>query len=135
MGLILALWLHGCNLQPNSNTASDKPQVVSTSTIIADFAQKIGGEAIDHRGILEPGADPHVYEPVPQDSIAFEEADLILYNGYNLEPGLIRLMNAAGVNAQKFAVGEVVRPLDFEYQGQQQAILTFGEMPQMRCKW
>ena len=121
IGLILALWLHGCNLQPDSNTTSGKPRVVSTSTIIADFTQTIGGEAIDQTGILEPGADPHVYEPVPQDSIAFEEADLILYNGYNLEPGLIRLMNAAGVNAQKFAVGEVVSPLDFEYQGQQQS--------------
>jgi manganese/iron transport system substrate-binding protein len=63
---------------------------------------------------LQPGADPHVYEPVPADSIAFEQADLILYNGYNLEPNLIRLLNAAGVNARQFAVGEVVPPLDLE---------------------
>ncbi|NES18852.1 MAG: zinc ABC transporter solute-binding protein, partial [Symploca sp. SIO3E6] len=45
---------------------------------------------------------------------------LILYNGYNLEPGLIKQMNAAGVNANKFAVGEVVTPLDFDYQGTKQ---------------
>ncbi|NJL88062.1 MAG: zinc ABC transporter solute-binding protein [Leptolyngbyaceae cyanobacterium SM1_1_3] len=67
--------------------------------------------------ILEPGADPHIYEPVPADSIAFEEADLILYNGYNLEPNLIKLMNAAGIQARKVAVAEGVTPLDFNYQG------------------
>jgi manganese/iron transport system substrate-binding protein len=41
-------------------------------------------------------------------------ADLILYNGYNLEPGIIKLMNAAGGKAKKLAVGEVVEPLKLE---------------------
>lgn len=116
VSLALSLWLGGCN-QSNSNPSAteDKPKVVSTSTIITDWTQQVGGDEIELRGILQPGADPHVYEPVPQDSQAFEEADLILYNGYNLEPGLIKLMNAAGVKGEKFAVGEVVAPLDFNY--------------------
>lgn len=92
----------------------DRPAVVATSTLIADWAAEVGGDHIELTGILQPGADPHVYEPVPADSIAFEQADLILYNGYNLEPNLIRLLNAAGVNARQFAVGEVVPPLDLE---------------------
>lgn len=54
---------------------------------------------------------------MPQDSIAFEEAELVLYNGYNLEPGLIRMMNAAATNARKVAVGEVVQPLQLEQYG------------------
>jgi manganese/iron transport system substrate-binding protein len=57
---------------------------------------------------------------VPADSQALEEADLILYNGYNLEPGLIKLMKSAGVKAKKLAVGEVVQPLDFNYKGRRQ---------------
>ncbi|MGK7873598.1 MAG: zinc ABC transporter substrate-binding protein [Xenococcaceae cyanobacterium] len=123
VGILLGLWISGCELQaPKSNTpeGDSKPKVVSTSTIIADLAEKVGGDEIEHKGILKPGADPHVYEPVPEDSVAFEEADLIFYNGYNLEPGLIKIMNAAGVNAKKFAVGEVVKPLDFDYQGKRQ---------------
>jgi manganese/iron transport system substrate-binding protein len=92
--------------------------VVSTSTIIGDLAERVGGGEIAHQGILKAGADPHVYEPVPADSAALEEADLIFYNGYNLEPGLIRLMEAAGIKAKKVAVGEVIPPLDFDYQGQ-----------------
>jgi manganese/iron transport system substrate-binding protein len=34
-----------------------------------------------------------------------------VYNGYNLEPGIIKLMNSTGVRARKLAVGEIVKPL------------------------
>jgi len=88
--------------------------VVATSTIIADLTAAVGENEIQLSGILEPGADPHVYEPVPTDSRDLERAALILYNGYNLEPGLIKLMNAAGVQARKVAVGEVVPPLQLQ---------------------
>ncbi|WP_420911671.1 metal ABC transporter solute-binding protein, Zn/Mn family [Rippkaea orientalis] len=110
----------GCQ-SPNTSTGdSDKPKVVSTSTIIANLTEEIAKDEVDHQGILEPGADPHVYEPVPTDSVAFEEADLILYNGYNLEPGLIKLMKASGIKAKKVAVAEVVTPLDYVYKGQKE---------------
>jgi manganese/iron transport system substrate-binding protein len=99
----------------------DRPDVVTTSTMITDWTAQIGGDAVDLMGILEAGADPHIYEPVPADSAAFEEAELILYNGYNLEPNLIRMINAAGVDARKVAVAEVVEPRDMDYEGQQVA--------------
>ncbi|WP_041238195.1 metal ABC transporter solute-binding protein, Zn/Mn family [Gloeothece citriformis] len=117
-GLLLGLLMSSCQPQRGETPEGEtKPRVVSTSTIIADLTERVGGDEIDHQGILEPGADPHIYEPVPADSVALEKADLILYNGYNLEPGLIKIMNAAGVNAKKVAVGEVVKPLDLDYQG------------------
>ncbi|MBO0349884.1 zinc ABC transporter substrate-binding protein [Phormidium pseudopriestleyi FRX01] len=116
-GLILGFWLSSCT-NPGVNRAvessGNQPQVVSTSNIIADLTESIATEDMQLTSILTPGVDPHVYEPVPADSIALENADLILYNGYNLEPGLINLMNAAGVNAKKVAVGEVVPPLQME---------------------
>jgi manganese/iron transport system substrate-binding protein len=123
LGIFMAIWLGGCESQTRgSDRAEDenKPQVVSTSTIIADLTTQVGNDEIEQTSILQPGTDPHVYEPTPQDSVALERADLILYNGYNLEPGLIRLINAAGIGGEKFAVGEVVTPLDFEYRGQKQ---------------
>ncbi|MGB7272576.1 MAG: zinc ABC transporter substrate-binding protein, partial [Geitlerinemataceae cyanobacterium] len=93
----LVLLVSGCTA-PTATREEEAslPRVVSTSTIIADLAQDVGGDRIEHTGILEPGADPHVYEPVPEDSIALEKANLIFYNGYNLEPGLIKLMKTAG---------------------------------------
>ena len=119
-GVCLSLLLVGCDTQDTTSDGNDTLQVVSTSTIIADLTQRVGGDEIEHQGILQPGADPHVYEPTPKDSVALENADLILYNGFNLEPGLIRMINSTGIKADKYAVGEVVEPLDFEYQGQQQ---------------
>jgi manganese/iron transport system substrate-binding protein len=113
----LFLGLVACN--PSVNTTNNqKPKVISTSTIIADLTAGVGGEEIDHQDILKPGDDPHVYEPVPADSVALEKADLILYNGYNLEPGLIKMINSTGIKAKKVAVGEAIKPLQLEKEGQ-----------------
>ncbi|MBE5227796.1 MAG: zinc ABC transporter substrate-binding protein [Microcystis aeruginosa PMC 728.11] len=113
----LFLGLVACNSSVNT-TDNQKPKVISTSTIIADLTARVGGEEIDHQDILKPGDDPHVYEPVPADSVALEKADLILYNGYNLEPGLIKMINSTGIKAKKVAVGEAIKPLQLEKEGQ-----------------
>lgn len=124
MGSCLCLGLLGCNTTQTNSTSENQDsqilQVVATSTIIADLAAQIGAEEIALTGLLQPGADPHIYEPVSQDSRSIEEADLILYNGYNLEPALIKLIQASGIKAEKLAVAEVVPPLDFAYQDQRQ---------------
>lgn len=98
--------------EPTGDLA-ELPQVVTTSTMITDWAAEVGGDGIALVGILEAGADPHIYEPVPQDSVVLEEADLIFYNGYDLEPNLIRLISATGIAARAVALGETVEPLDF----------------------
>jgi len=113
----LFLGLVACNTSVNT-TDNQKPKVISTSTIIADLTARVGGEEIDHQDILKPGDDPHVYEPVPSDSVALEKADLILYNGYNLEPGLIKMIDSTAVKAKKVAVGEAIKPLQLAKEGQ-----------------
>lgn len=118
VGFFLGVWLSACGAAINSTDGNTQPSVVSTSTILTDWATQVGGtQLVQITGILQPGQDPHVYEPVPRDTVALEKADLILYNGYNLEPGLIKLINAAGVNVRKLAVGEVVQPLQLDKQG------------------
>ncbi|MBD2260727.1 zinc ABC transporter substrate-binding protein [Pseudanabaena sp. FACHB-2040] len=114
----LALGISSCDTPGAGPAPTDELQVVATSTILADLTAQVGGDAIQLTSLLNPGDDPHVYEPVPQDTVAIEEANLIFYNGYNLEPGLIRLIAGAGAEERAVAVGEVVDPLDFEYQGQ-----------------
>jgi len=95
----------------------ERLQVVSTSTIIGDWVEEVGGEAIAHEGILDPGADPHIYEPVPQDNVVLEQADVIFYNGHNLEPGLIRMVEAIEGDAVTVALGEIIEPLNVESDG------------------
>ncbi|MDX2097896.1 MAG: zinc ABC transporter substrate-binding protein [Leptolyngbyaceae cyanobacterium bins.59] len=124
IGGFLLLLVGGCNLLDTSTppaadrSPGEKPRVVATSTILADLTSQIGQDEIDLTSILQPGADPHVYEPAPADSRALEGADVILYNGYDLEPGIIKLINASGIKARKLAVGEVVKPLQLQKNGQ-----------------
>jgi manganese/iron transport system substrate-binding protein len=119
VGVTLGLSFGACAQLHRTNPAEQsKPTVVATSTILADLTEQVGRDEIELTSILEPGADPHIYEPVPADSVALERADLILYNGYNLEPGLIRLMESIGTTAHKLAVGEVVQPLGMDKAGQ-----------------
>lgn len=119
LGTIAFGGLHSCTGARENHPTDGKPRVVSTSTILTDLAAKIGEDQIQLTGILQPGADPHVYEPVPADSVMLEKANLILYNGYDLEPGLIKLMKASGGNARQLAVGEAVPPLQMEKEGRQ----------------
>ncbi len=114
-GLFCGLSLVGCT-GSQAPEPSGKPKVVATSTILQDWTAEVAGDEIELVGILQPGADPHVYEPVPADNLRIEQADLIFYNGYNLEPGLIKLIESTQ-KSKVFAVGEVVTPLDYDYQG------------------
>ncbi|MDR9402995.1 MAG: metal ABC transporter substrate-binding protein [Halothece sp. Uz-M2-17] len=122
VGLLTGLVISSCSEpSPTSNDGgeNEKPSVVTTSTMITDWTKQVGGDEIRVTGILEPGADPHVYEPVPADSRAMEKADLIFYNGHNLEPELIKVMNGTGISEDRtFAVGEVITPFDYDYEGQ-----------------
>lgn len=118
VGLLCGLLLGGCQSPSVVSSGDEMPKVVSTTTIIADLTEAIASDQIKHTSLLQPGVDPHIYEPVPQDSIALENADLILYNGYNLEPGLIRLIEAVGQRARRVAVAEFITPLNTEENGE-----------------
>lgn len=65
--------------------AKDKLKVVTTFTIIQDIAQNIAGEAAIVESITKPGAEIHDYQPTPRDIVKAQSADLILWNGLNLE--------------------------------------------------
>lgn len=65
--------------------ADDKMKVVTTFTVLADMARHVAGEAAEVVSITKPGAEIHGYEPTPQDIVRAQDADLILWNGLNLE--------------------------------------------------
>ena len=67
-------------------TAADKKfKVVTTFTIIQDMAQNVAGDAAIVESITKPGAEIHDYQPTPKDIMRAQDADLILWNGLNLE--------------------------------------------------
>ena len=65
--------------------ANERLKVVTTFTVIADMAARVAGDAADVVSITKPGAEIHGYQPTPQDLVGASDADLILWNGLNLE--------------------------------------------------
>ena len=64
---------------------ADQFKVVTTFTILADMVQNVAGDAAEVVSITKPGAEIHGYQPTPQDIVRASGADLILWNGMNLE--------------------------------------------------
>lgn len=65
--------------------AQEKFKAVTTFTVIADIARNVAGEAATVESITKPGAEIHNYQPTPGDIRKAQDAQLILWNGLNLE--------------------------------------------------
>lgn len=73
------------SLMPAAARAAEKLKAVTTFTVIADMAQNVAGDAAVVESITKPGAEIHNYQPTPRDILKAHDADLILWNGLNLE--------------------------------------------------
>ena len=81
--IITTLLLTACTLL--ATPAYAKFKVVTTFTIIQDIAQNVAGDVAEVQSITKPGAEIHDYQPTPKDIAQAQSADLILWNGLNLE--------------------------------------------------
>jgi manganese/iron transport system substrate-binding protein len=116
--VLLGLGLVGCSQEPvaqNDDAASETaaeevsvelPQVVATTSVICDLTEQIAQDTIALTCLMDPGQDPHTYQAKPSDRQAIDEADLVLYDGYDFAPGLIGLVDASSNSAPKVAVYE-----------------------------
>lgn len=90
-----------------STADNGKLNVVATTGQLADAIDNIAGDSVNLTGLLGPGVDPHLYVPTEGDVSTFSEADLIVYNGLDLEAQMARVleqMESRGVSI--LAVGE-----------------------------
>ena len=70
---------------PQGPEAPKTFRVVTTFTVIQDIAQNVAGSAAVVESITKPGAEIHDYQPTPGDIVKAQHADLVLWNGMNLE--------------------------------------------------
>ncbi|MDN4606957.1 metal ABC transporter solute-binding protein, Zn/Mn family [Sporosarcina highlanderae] len=90
LSLSAVLLLAACGRDDNESATpeGDRPlKVVTSFTIIADMANEIGGDLVEVHNLVPTGTDPHEYEPLPNDIKAATDADVLFYNGLNLEGG------------------------------------------------
>lgn len=84
----LVLGLAACGPADSSNDvplAERTVRVVATTSMIADLAREIGGDRVEVEGLMGPGVDPHLYRPRESDVARLVGADIVLYNGLELE--------------------------------------------------
>src|SRR6478736_1539487 len=74
----------GCG-KPAPDSSSGKKKIVTSFTIIADMAREVAGDAAIVESITKPGSEIHGYDPTPKDIVKAQGADLVLWNGLNLE--------------------------------------------------
>lgn len=93
------------DLGPAELAPGEKLRAVATINLVADVVGRIGGDAIDLRGLLPPGADPHGYQATPDDLRAISDAHLLFINGLGLEESLESLLDEAQAKTVPLNVG------------------------------
>lgn len=110
MVTVFALFLSACSAPAST---SDQIHVVASTTIVGDVVSQIGGDHIQLTVLYPVGADPHTFEPRPQDVAAIADAQVVFLNGLELEHALESILesNATGTIVE---VSEGVEVLPFE---------------------
>ncbi|AFL54067.1 manganese/iron transport system substrate-binding protein [Sinorhizobium fredii] len=85
MILTAATAMAAFSLLTGTASAAEKFKAVTTFTVIADMARNVAGDAAIVESITKPGAEIHNYQPTPRDILKAHDAQLVLWNGLNLE--------------------------------------------------
>ncbi len=96
--------------QTPATTTGNSIKVVATNTVLCDLTKQVAASTVTVMCMPSAGSDPHVYKITPEDRKSIEEANLVLYGGYNFEPDLIKAVKATSNPAPKVAVHEVAVP-------------------------
>lgn len=92
----------------SSLAAAEPLRVVTTFSILEDFARQVGGDRAEVSNLVGPNGDAHVYEPRPADAMALARADVVLTNGLGLEGFIDRLVTASATEAEVVALTDGV---------------------------
>lgn len=125
---LLLLLLAACSDSSTSKEEAEgdgKLQIVATYSILADMTRNITGDKAEVYSMVPIGTDPHMYDPLPADTGKVSSADLIFYNGLNLETGkgwFQDLLKVTKKEAAAFAVSEKVTPMYLTEKGKESQV-------------
>jgi zinc/manganese transport system substrate-binding protein len=109
--LVATVVAAGCGSDSGSGSDADLT-AVATTTEVADLVRQVGGERVDVRGLLSPGADPHGYEPRPSDAASIVDAGVVFKSGGDLDEWLDELIDNAGGDARVVTLIDSVKTIE-----------------------
>jgi len=109
-GSLVAVGLVAACLMVAEAPAADRapPQVLATTTIVADLVRQVAGDRVALDTLLGPGIDPHGYKATPRDADRLARADLVVASGLHLEGKLGELLAKLGRRTRVLAVAEAL---------------------------
>ena len=123
----IAMFMIACGNDDESSTtqvsvdeSSEKQiSVLATTPMLGEYVKQVAGENIDVQVLMPYAADPHHFEPSPQDVAKIESADLVFYVGlkYETAPLLKLLENSSNSNQALIEIGEKINPIEFKEEG------------------
>ncbi|WP_405986953.1 anchored repeat ABC transporter, substrate-binding protein [Streptomyces sp. NBC_00872] len=104
---LLATAAAGCS-GPRAGSSDATLTVSTTTAIVADLVEQVGGDRVDVTSVVPRNGDPHSYEPSPGDAAKVVKADVVFGNGLLLEePGIMKMVhNNAPKSAPKIEIAE-----------------------------
>ncbi|MFN2281585.1 MAG: metal ABC transporter substrate-binding protein [Anaerolineales bacterium] len=113
LALLMIIVLTACKSQEDTRAVeeSSRLEIVVTTTFIGDVMEQIAGEIPQITVLLEPGQNPHSYQPTPQDMVKISRADAIFVNGLDLEEFLDDLLDGSDTKAKLIVVSDGIKPL------------------------
>ena len=109
----LLVLLFACDPEGNSKEGAggndrEKIRVVTTIAQIGEPLSVIGGDKVQVTSLMGPSVDPHLYNATHGDMEFIDKAELIFYNGLNLEANLVEIFEKIGETKPVLAVGETI---------------------------
>jgi len=96
---------------------ADKLKVVASFSILGDISARIAGDRVEHRTLVGPDSDAHVFEPTPADARAVAQAQIFFINGLNFERWAERLVKSTNSRAKIVVATAGIKPLPFRGAG------------------
>lgn len=86
--VLLSVSLVGCK---DTRPKDGKFHIVTTTSMITDLVQNIGGDKVAVQGLMGAGVDPHLYKASEGDVSKLSNANMIIYSGLHLEGKLVEV--------------------------------------------
>jgi manganese/zinc/iron transport system substrate-binding protein len=114
--MVAALILVGCGTpvvgaEHTQLNIGDRPlRIVATTGHVADVVRNVGGARVEVTALMGPGVDPHLYKASARDVIAIQNADVVFYNGLELEGRMTEIFERLARTRPVYPVSRSIPP-------------------------